>query len=209
MRQIVSFIFLLFIYNVCESDTTSTHRVLKSEDGLVCITAWETPLAGMSGSYNTELEFNWEGKIHVVRRLDEDSDETVMMPMRLHSIGDNLYLLYQLYRESSWQVYLEMGAYKLTKDGLLPTDIFDTPDGWSSCLSSEITTTSWNYELNEDSGDYWWTYYYDAKNTTIYHPVTENGAITGTFIPYVWNGMSFAPGEKLVTAEELSNTMNL
>ena len=159
-------------------------KVLKSEDGLVRITARETPLAGMSGSYNTELEYEWEGKKHVVRRKDEDSEETVMMPLRLHSIGDNLYLLYQLYRESSWQVYLEIGAYKLTESGLQPVDIFDTPDGWASSLSSEITTTTWDYELNEDSGDYWWIYYYDVENATIYHPVTENGAITGSFIPY-------------------------
>ena len=73
-------------------------KVLESEDGLVRITAWETPLAGMSGSYNTELEYEWNGKKHVVRRKDEDFDETVMMPMRLYSIGNNLYLLYQLYR---------------------------------------------------------------------------------------------------------------
>lgn len=104
-------------------------KVLESEDGLVRITAWETPLSGMSGSYNTVLEYEWEGKKHVIRRMDEGSNETVMMPMRLHSIGNNLYLLYQLYRESSWQVYLEMGAYKLTEDGLQPVDIFDTPDG--------------------------------------------------------------------------------
>lgn len=179
-------------------------KVLESEDGLVRITAWETPHAGMSGSYNTVLEYEWEGKKHVIRRMDEGSDETVMMPMRLHSIGDNLYLLYQLYRESSWQVYLEMGAYRLTEDGLQPVDIFDTPDGWASCLSSEITTTTWDYELNEDSGDYWWIYYYDAENATIYHPVTENDAITGTFIPYICDGMSFAPEEKAITAEELS-----
>lgn len=89
-------------------------KVLESEDGLVRITAWETPLSGMSGSYNTELEYEWEGKKHVVRQMDEDSDETVMMPMRLHSIGDNLNLLYQLYRESCWQVYLE------TEKNLLP-----------------------------------------------------------------------------------------
>lgn len=179
-------------------------KVLESEDGLVRITAWETPLSGMSGSYNTVLEYEWEGKKHVIRRMDEGSNETVMMPMRLHSIGNNLYLLYQLYRESSWQVYLEMGAYRLTEDGLQPVDIFDTPDGWASCLSSEITTTTWDYELNEDSGDYWWIYYYDAENATIYHPVTENDAITGTFIPYIWDGMSFAPEEKAITAEELS-----
>lgn len=179
-------------------------KVLESEDGLVRITAWETPLAGMSGSYNMVLEYEWEGKKHVIRRMDEGSDETVMMPMRLHSIGDNLYLLYQLYRESSWQVYLEMGAYRLTEDGLQPVDIFDTPDGWASRLSSEITTTTWDYELNEDSGDYWWIYYYDAENAAIYHPVTENDAITGTFIPYIWDGMSFAPEEKAITAEELS-----
>ena len=179
-------------------------KVLESEDGLVRITAWETPLSGMSGSYNTVLEYEWEGKKHVIRRMDEGSNETVMMPMRLHSIGNNLYLLYQLYRESSWQVYLEMGAYRLTEDGLQPVDIFDTPDGWASCLSSEITTTTWDYELNEDSRDYWWIYYYDTENATIYHPVTENGAITGSFIPYVWDGMSFAPEEKAITAEELS-----
>ena len=143
-------------------------KVLESEDGLVRITAWETPLSGMSGSYNTVLEYEWDGRKHVVRQMDEDSDETVMMPMRLHSIGDNLYLLYQLYRESSWQVYLEMGAYRLKEDGLQPVDIFDTPDGWASCLSSEITTTTWDYELNEDSGDYRWIYYYDAENATIY-----------------------------------------
>lgn len=179
-------------------------KVLESEDGLVRITAWETPLAGMSGSYNTVLEYEWDGRKHVVRHIDEDFDEIVMMPMRLHSIGDNLYLLYQLYRESSWQVYLEMGAYRLTEGGLQPVDIFDTPDGWASRLSSEITTTTWDYELNEDSGDYWWIYYYDAENATIYHPVTENDAITGTFIPYIWDGMSFAPEEKAITAEELS-----
>ena len=91
-----------------------------------------------------------------------------------------------------------------SEDGLQPVDIFDTPDGWTSCLSSEITTTTWDYELNEDSGDYWWIYYYDSENATIYHPVTENGAITGTFIPYIWDGMSFAPEEKAITAEELS-----
>ena len=179
-------------------------KALESEDGLVRITAWETPLAGMSGSYNTVLEYEWDGKKHVVRQMDEDPDETVMMPMRLHSIGNNLYLLYQLYRESSWQVYLEMGAYRLTEDGLQPVDIFDTPDGWVSRLSSEITTTTWDYELNEDSGDYWWIYYYDAENATIYHPVTENDAIASTFIPYIWDGMSFAPEEKAITAEELS-----
>ena len=184
-------------------------KVLESEDGLVRITAWETPLAGMSGSYNTELEYEWEGKKHVVRRKDEDSEETVMLPMRLHSIGDNLYLLYQLYRESSWQVYLETGAFRLTEDGLQPIDIFNTPDGWASSLSSEITTTTWDYELNEDSGDYWWIYYYDAENATIYHPVTDNGAITGEFIPYVWDGMSFSSADKVVTAEILSNSMNL
>ena len=66
-----------------------------------------------------------------------------------------------------------------------------------SCLSSEITTTTWDYELNEDSGDYWWIYYYDTENATIYHPVTENGAITGEFIPYVWDGMSFSPGNTI------------
>lgn len=170
-------------------------KVLESEDGQVRITAWETPLAGMSGSYNTELEYEWEGKKHIVRSKDEDSDETVMMPMRLHSIGDNLYLLYQLYRESSWQVYLEMGAYKLTEGGLQPVDIFDTPDGWASRLSSEITTTTWDYELNEDSGDYWWIYYYNTDNGILYHPVTEGGAITGVFIPYLWNGKVFTPSE--------------
>ena len=180
-------------------------KVLKSEDGLVRITARETPLAGMSGSYNTELEYEWEGKKHVVRRKDEDSEETVMMPMRLHSIGDNLYLLYQLFRESSWQVYLEIGAYILTESGLQPVDIFDTPDGWASSLSSEITTTTWDYELNEDSGDYWWIYYYDTENATIYHPVTENGAITDSFIPYTWDGTSFSPGDK----EEIPNTMHI
>ena len=170
-------------------------KVLESEDGLVRITAWETPLAGMSGSYNTMLEYEWEGKKHIVRRMDEDSDDTVMMPMRLHSIGANLYLLYQLYRESSWQVYLEMGAYKLTEGGLQPVDIFDTPDGWASRLSSEITTTTWDYELNEDSGDYWWIYYYNTDNGILYHPVTEGGAITGVFIPYLWNGKVFTPSE--------------
>ena len=36
-------------------------KVLESEDGLVRITAWETPLSGMSGSYNMELEYEWEG----------------------------------------------------------------------------------------------------------------------------------------------------
>ena len=170
-------------------------KVLESEDGLVRITAWETPLAGMSGSYNTELEYEWNGKKHVVRRKDEDFDETVMMPMRLYSIGNNLYLLYQLYRESSWQVYLEMGAYRLTEDGLQPVSIFDTPDGWASCLSSEITTTTWDYELNEDSGEYWWIYYYNTDNGILYHPVTEGGAITGVFIPYLWNGKVFTPSE--------------
>lgn len=170
-------------------------KVLESEDGLVRITAWETPLAGMSGSYNTVLEYELAGKKHVVRRMAVDSDETVMMPMRLHSIGDNLYLLYQLFRESSWQVYLEIGAYILTESGLQPVDIFDTPDGWASSLSSEITTTTWDYELNEDSGDYWWIYYYDTENATIYHPVTENGAITGSFIPYIWDGMCFSSGQ--------------
>ena len=170
-------------------------KVLESEDGQVRITAWETPLAGMSGSYNTELEYEWEGKKHVIRRMAEDSDETVMMPMRLYSIGNNLYLLYQLYRESSWQVYLEMGAYRLTEDGLQPVSIFDTPDGWASCLSSEITTTTWDYELNEDSGDYWWIYYYNTDNGILYHPVTEGGAITGVFIPYLWNGKVFTPSE--------------
>ena len=171
-------------------------KVLESEDGLVRITAWETPLSGMSGSYNTVLEYEWDGRKHVVRQMDEDSDETVMMPMRLHSIGDNLYLLYQLYRESSWQVYLEMGVYRLTEDGLQPVDIFDTPDGWASCLSSEITTTTWDYELNEDSGDYWWIYYYDTEKGILYHPVTEGGAITGVFIPYLWNGQVFTPSER-------------
>lgn len=170
-------------------------KVLESEDGLVRITAWETHLAGMSGSYNTVLEYELAGKKHVVRRMAVDSDETVMMPMRLHSIGDNLYLLYQLFRESSWQVYLEIGAYILTESGLQPVDIFDTPDGWASSLSSEITTTTWDYELNEDSGDYWWIYYYDTDNATIYHPVTENGAITGSFIPYTWDGMCFSSGQ--------------
>lgn len=170
-------------------------KVLESEDGLVRITAWETPLAGMSGSYNTELEYEWNGKKHVVRRKDEDFDETVMMPMRLYSIGNNLYLLYQLYRESSWQVYLEMGAYRLTEDGLQPVSIFDTPDGWASCLSSEITTTTWDYELNEDSGEYWWIYYYNTDNGILYYPVTEGGAITGVFIPYLWNGKVFTPSE--------------
>lgn len=170
-------------------------KVLESEDGLVRITAWETPLAGMSGSYNTELEYEWNGKKHVVRRKDEDFDETVMMPMRLYSIGNNLYLLYQLYRESSWQVYLEMGAYRLTEDGLQPVSIFDTPDGWACCLSSEITTTTWDYELNEDSGEYWWIYYYNTDNGILYHPVTEGGAITGVFIPYLWNGKVFTPSE--------------
>ena len=29
-------------------------KVLESEDGLVRITAWETPLAGMSGSYKEQ-----------------------------------------------------------------------------------------------------------------------------------------------------------
>ena len=171
-------------------------KVLESEDGQVRITAWEPPLSGMSGSYNTVLEYEWEGKKHVIRRMDEGSNETVMMPMRLHSIGNNLYLLYQLYRESSWQVYLEMGAYKLTEDGLQPVDIFDTPDGWTSCLSSEITTTTWDYELNEDSGDYWWIYYYDTEKGILYHPVTEGGAITGVFIPYLWNGKVFTPSER-------------
>ena len=180
-------------------------KVLESEDGLVRITAWETHLAGMSGSYNTVLEYELAGKKHVVRRMAVDSDETVMMPMRLHSIGDNLYLLYQLFRESSWQVYLEIGAYILTESGLQPVDIFDTPDGWASSLSSEITTTTWDYELNEDSGDYWWIYYYDVENATIYHPVTENGAITGSFIPYTWDGTSFSPGDK----EEIPNTMHI
>lgn len=180
-------------------------KVLESEDGLVRITAWETHLAGMSGSYNTVLEYELAGKKHVVRRMAVDSDETVMMPMRLHSIGDNLYLLYQLFRESSWQVYLEIGAYILTESGLQPVDIFDTPDGWASSLSSEITTTTWDYELNEDSGDYWWIYYYDTENATIYHPVTENGAITGSFIPYTWDGTSFSPGDK----EEIPNTMHI
>ena len=184
-------------------------KVLESEDGLVCITAWETPLAGMSGSYNTELEYEWDGKKNVSRRTGEDSDETVMMPMRLHSIGDNLYLLYQLYRESSWQVYLEMGAYKLTEGGLQPVDIFDTQDGWASCLSSEITTTNWDYELNEDSGDYWWIYYYDAENATVYHPVIEDEAITGEFIPYIWDGMIFSPGDNVVTVDELTNIMHI
>lgn len=171
-------------------------KVLESEDGQVRITAWEPPLSGMSGSYNTVLEYEWEGKKHVIRRMDEGSNETVMMPMRLHSIGNNLYLLYQLYRESSWQVYLEMGAYRLTEDGLQPVDIFDTPDGWASCLSSEITTTTWDYELNEDSGDYWWIYYYDTEKGILYHPVTEGGAITGVFIPYLWNGKVFTPSER-------------
>lgn len=180
-------------------------KVLESADGLVRITAWETPLAGMSGSYNTVLEYELAGKKHVVRRMAVDSDETVMMPMRLHSIGDNLYLLYQLFRESSWQVYLEIGAYILTESGLQPVDIFDTPDGWASSLSSEITTTTWDYELNEDSGDYWWIYYYDTENATIYHPVTENGAITDSFIPYTWDGTSFSPGDK----EEIPNTMHI
>ena len=170
-------------------------KVLESEDGLVRITAWETPLAGMSGSYNTELEYEWNGKKHVVRRKDEDFDETVMMPMRLYSIGNNLYLLYQLYRESSGQVYLAMGAYRLTEDGLQPVSRFDTPDGWASCLSSEITTTTWDYELNEDSGEYWWIYYYNTDNGILYHPVTEGGAITGVFIPYLWNGKVFTPSE--------------
>ena len=171
-------------------------KVLESEDGLVRITAWESPLSGMSGSYNTELEYEWEGKKHVVRQIDEDSDETVMMPMRLHSIGDNLYLLYQLYRESSWQVYLETGAFRLTEDDLQPIDIFNTPDGWTSCLSSEITTTTWDYELNEDSGNYWWIYYYNTDKGILYHPVTEDGAITGEFIQYIWDGKEFTPSER-------------
>lgn len=182
-------------------------KVLKSEDGLVRITARETPLAGMSGSYNTELEYEWEGKKHVVRRKDEDSEETVMMPMRLHSIGDNLYLLYQLYRESSWQVYLEIGAYKLTESGLQSVDIFDTPDGWASSLSSEITTTTWDYELNEDIGDYWWIYYYDVENATIYHPVTENGAITNEFVQYIWDSNRFSPRDKAITVHSLDNRL--
>lgn len=88
-----------------------------------------------------------------------------------------------------------MGAYRLTEDGLQPVSIFDTPDGWASCLSSEITTTTWDYELNEDSGEYWWIYYYNTDNGILYHPVTEGGAITGVFIPYLWNGKVFTPSE--------------
>lgn len=128
-----------------------------------------------------------------------DGEEPVMMPMRLHSLGDNLYLLYQLFRESSWQAYLEMGAYKLTGEGLISIDLFDTPDGLSSSLSTEITTASWDYELNDEGSDYWWIYYFDTEKAIIYHPVTEDSAITGEFIPYVWDGKVFAPAPKTIT----------
>lgn len=178
-------------------------KVLESEDGLVRITAWETPLAGMSGSYNTILEYEWEGKKYVIRKTDDSANETVMMPMRLYSLGDNLYLLYQLYRESSCEVYLEAAVYKLTADGLQQVDVFDAPDGWANSLYTEVNTLTWDYELNEDSDEYWWIYYFDAENATLYHPVTENDAIIGEFIPYVWDGMSFSQGEGRVTAEEL------
>ena len=174
-------------------------KVLESEDGLVRITAWETPLSGMSGSYATEMEYWLEGRKHVVRKSDMDGEEPVMMPMRLHSSGDNLYLLYQLFRESSWQAYLEMGAYKLTGEGLISIDLFDTPDGLSSSLSTEITTASWDYELNDEGSDYWWIYYFDTEKAIIYHPVTEDSAITGEFIPYVWDGKVFAPAPKTIT----------
>ena len=174
-------------------------KVLESEDGLVRIMAGETPLSGMSGSYATEMEYRWEGRKHVVRKSDMDGEDPVMMPMRLHSLGDNLYLLYQLYRESSWQAYLELGAFKLTEAGLTPVDIFATSDGLSNSLSTEIATTSWDYELNDEGCDYWWIYYFDTEKASIYHPVTEDGAITGEFIPYIWDGKVFTPAPKTIT----------
>ena len=152
----------------------------------------------MSGSYTTEIEYWWEGRKHVVSKPDKNTDETVMMPMRLYSLDDNLYLLYQLYRESSWQAYLALGAYKLTEEGLTPVDIFATSDGLSNSLSTEIITTSWDYELKDEGSDYWWIYYYDTEKAIIYHPFTEDCAITGEFIPYIWDGKVFTPSPKTI-----------
>ena len=47
--------------------------------------------------------------------------------------------------------------------------------------------------------DYWWIYYFDTGKAIIYHPVTEDGAITGEFIPYIWDGKVFAPAPKTIT----------
>ena len=192
-------LFALFLLDISCGQNTIKRKVFESEDGLVRITAWETPLSGMSGSYATEMEYWLEGRKYVVRKSDMDGEGPVMMPMRLHSLGDNLYLLYQLYREASWQACLELGAYKLTEEGLAPVDVFATPDGLSCSLSTEIATTSWDYELNDEGSDYWWIYYFDTGKAIIYHPVTEDGAITGEFIPYIWDGKVFAPAPKTIT----------
>ena len=190
-----AFLFFLSLLALSCGQKNIDHKVLESEDGLVRITAWETPLSGMSGSYTTEMEYWWEGHKHVVRKSDEDAEETVMMPMRLHSLGNNLYLLYELYRESSWQAYLEMGAYKLLEKGLSPVSVFATSDGLSNRLSTEITSTNWDYELSDDSSEYWWIYYFNTEKGIIYHPITQDGAITGQFVQYIWDGEVFSPSE--------------
>lgn len=170
--------------------------VLESDDGLVRVLGWEEPHDGTMGVYGSRIEYKWNGKSLTQEGTLSGAGEP-MMPMKLYTLGDGKYILYQYFREWSSQGYIEATALELTAEGLMPVKLFEKGNGLVDNINMEYNTPDWYFRTN-DGGGYDWLYYYDKASQTLYHPASPSGNfLSDRYIPYIWNGKTLSPGKEV------------
>lgn len=71
--------------------------VLESDDGRIRISGWEAPHDGTMGVYGSRIEYKWKGK-DLTQDGTVNGTEESMMPMKLYTLDDGKYILYQYFR---------------------------------------------------------------------------------------------------------------
>ena len=170
--------------------------VLESDDNNIRISGWEEPHSGTMGVYGSRVEYEWRGKTLVQQGTIGSTDES-MMPMKLYTLGDGKYILYQYFREWSSQAYIEATALELTAEGLVPVKLFETEEGLADNINVEYNIPDWYFRTGNGDG-YEWLYHFDKTRKSLYHPASpEYNHLSDRYVPYVWNGKTLSPGKEV------------
>lgn len=178
--------------NVTAASEDIEVTVLDSDDGNVRVLGWEAPHDGTMGVYGSRIEYKWKGK-DLTQDGTVNGAEESMMPMKLYTLDDGKYILYQYFREWSSQGYIEATALELTPKGLALVKLFETEDGLADNINVEYNIPDWYFRAGSGDG-YDWLYHYDKATKTLYHPSSpEYNHLSDRYIPYVWSGKTLKP----------------
>ena len=173
--------------------------IFDSEDGAVRAYSWDDLTGGTMISFDGFYQYRWKGKVRF-DEFDQGEDDFRMSTRKLHSLGDGHYLRHAYLREWSSMAYEAYEAFRLTKNGLVMEDLFDDGiNGPSEDLGTEYNIPDWYFRAGKGEG-YPWLFYFDAKEKTLYYPLTDDSCqLSDRYVPYKWDG------KKMVSTPEVGN----